>query len=142
MVAPARKGKGEIRRKGAKVKAAPASEVARTDARKKGGRGVKPSRQDLGRQVSQELRKLWPVFKEVGSALLGRLDGELAGLAHMLNGGGISGETPVLPQGPVLIAMLDEIKALKVKPKKGRLKDLRRVETLLESLAGRVPSEA
>ena len=144
MAAPARKGKGGTHRKGSRAKAAPEGGGSKNAAGKaKTGRAGKPSRRDLGRQVSQELlMRLRPIFKDVGSALLHRLDGELAGLAHTLNGGGISGEAPVLPQTPILNAMLDDIRALKVKPKKGRVKDLRRIEALLESLAARIPPEA
>ena len=102
----------------------------------------KPSRQALGRQASQEMAKLRPILKDIGSALLDRLDGELAGLARSLDGEDLHGERPVLPQPPVLIAMLADIKALKVKPKKGRVKDLGRIEALLESLSARMPPGA
>ena len=102
----------------------------------------KPSRQALSRQASQEMAKLRPILKDIGSALLDRLDGELAGLARSLGGEDLHGERPVLPQPPVLITMLADIKALKVKPKKGRVKDLGRIETLLESLSARIPPGA
>lgn len=143
MAAPAKGGKGKTRRKGPRAKTAPKSGGSNKGASKaRTGREGKPSRRDLGRQVSQELLKLRPLFKDIGSALMHRLDGELAGLAHTLNGGGISGEAPVLPQSPILIAMLDDIRALKLKPRKGRVKDLWRIEALLESLAARIPPEA
>jgi hypothetical protein len=143
VAAPARQGKGGIPRRRPRAEAAPGSTASKHGTGKgRAGRARKPSRRDLGRQVSQELLKLRPIFKDAGSALLRRLDGELAGLAHTLNGGGISGEAPVLPQTPILIAMLDDIRALKLKPKKGRVKDLRRIEALLESLAARIPPEA
>jgi len=96
----------------------------------------------MSRQVSQELLKLRPVLRDVGSALLDRLDGELAGLASSLRGESLHGDVPALPETSVLSAMLADIQALKVKPKKGRLKDLRRVEALLESLSARIPPEA
>ena len=102
----------------------------------------KPSRQALSRQASQEMAKLRPILKDIGSALLDRLDGELAGLARSLGSEDLHGERPVLPQPPVLIAMLADIKALKVKTKKGRVKDLGRIETLLESLFARIPPGA
>jgi hypothetical protein len=38
--------------------------------------------------------------------------------------------------------MLAEITALRVKPKKGRVKDLRRIEAMLESLGARIPPGA
>jgi hypothetical protein len=116
--------------------------VGKSPAVKKRKSVKKPSRQALGRQASQEMEKLRPILKDIGGALLDRLDGELAGLARSLGGEDLHGERPLLPQPPVLIAMLADIKALKVKPKKGRVKDLGRLETLLESLSARIPPGA
>ena len=116
--------------------------VGKNPAAKKRKSVKKPSRQALGRPASHEMAKLRPILKDIGSALLDRLDGELAGLARSLGGEDLHGERPVLPQPPVLIAMLADIKALKVKPKKGRVKDLGRLETLLESLSARIPPGA
>lgn len=105
------------------------------------GRGVQGSnRQELGRKVAQELLKLRPILKDVGTALLDRLDGDLAGLALWLNGEGLLGDPHVLPSPSVLSAMLADISGLKVKPKKGRVKDLRRIEALLELLSARMSS--
>ena len=116
--------------------------VGKNPAAKKRKSVKKPSRQEMGRQASQELAKLRPILKDIGGALLDRLDGELTGLARSLGGEDLHGERPVLPQPPVLIAMLADIKALKVKTKKGRVKDLGRIETLLESLFARIPPGA
>ena len=99
------------------------------------------ARRRLGKQVSLELLKLRPVVKEIGTRLLDHLDGELAGLALSLEGKDLHGESPALPRSRTLSAMLVDIKAMKVKPKKGRIKDLRRIEALLESLHVRMPSE-
>ena len=116
--------------------------VGKNPAAKKRKSVKKPSRQEMGRQASQELAKLRPILKDIGGALLDRLDGELTGLARSLGGEDLHGERPVLPQPPVLIAMLADIKALKVKTKKGRVKDRGRIETLLESLFARIPPGA
>jgi hypothetical protein len=99
----------------------------------------KASRQQLGRQVAQEILKLRPVLKEIGTALLDRLEGELTGVAVSLDGSGMAGDAPILPGTTVLSGMLADIKTLKLKPRKGRLKDLRRLEALLESLGARIP---
>ncbi len=100
----------------------------------------KAARQKLGRTVAEELLKLRPVLKEIGTTLLDRLEGEMASLALSLDGGeGLAGETPTLPRSAVLSKMLADIQALKVKPRKGRVKDLRRLEALLESLTARIP---
>jgi hypothetical protein len=86
--------------------------------------------------------KLRPILKDIGTALLDRLDGELAILARGLAGEGVSGDPPNVPRAPILSSMLADIQALKVKPKKGRVKDLGRIEALLESLQAQIPSEA
>jgi hypothetical protein len=109
---------------------------------KKGKSADAGTRERLGRQISLELLKLRPVVKEVGTTLLDRLDGDLAGLALALSGEKLHGESSPLPRPPVLSAMLANIKAVKVKPKKGRVKDLWRIEALLESLLAQMPSEA
>jgi hypothetical protein len=70
------------------------------------------------------------------------LDGELAGLALRLKGEGLLGDPHALPAPSVLSGMLGDIGGLKLKPKKGRVKDLRRIESLLESLSARMSSGA
>jgi hypothetical protein len=96
----------------------------------------------LSLRVSQELTKLRPTLREIGAAFLDRLDGELAFLSRTLAGDGLPHETPKLPRVPTLSGMLADIQALKVKTKKGRVKDLGRIEVLLESLSRRMPPEA
>ena len=110
----------------------------RADGKDKGVQGS--SRQELGRKVAQELLKLRPILKDVGTALVDRLDGDLAGIVLWLNGEGLLGDPHVLPSPSVLSAMLADIGDLRVKPKKGRVKDLRRIEALLELLRARMSS--
>ena len=147
MAAPAKRTKGETRRQRVRGhvgrRGEPASKGAVSGGNSgKRGRGSKSSRQELARQVSQEVAKLRPIVKDVGTALMDRLDGGLAGLVLSLGGEGLHGERPVRPRPPILSAMLADIKALKVKPKKGRVKDLARIEELLESLHERMPLRA
>lgn len=147
MAAPSEKTRTQTQRKGLapavkrKTGAAPKS-AGRSRAAKTAKVVKESARRELGRQVSQELLKLRPILKDAGTALLDRLDGDLAGLAHLLNGGSLTGDSPVLPKAPVLSAMLADIKALRLKPKKGRVKDLRRVEAMLELLSARIPPGA
>jgi hypothetical protein len=115
--------------------------ASQEDAEKEPKRAKKPTRQELARQVSQELVKLRPILKDIGTALLDRLDGELAVLSRGLAGEGQSDDLPNVPRAPILSGMLADIEALKVKPKKGRVKDLGRIEALLESLSRRMPPE-
>ena len=106
------------------------------------GRGSESSsRQELRQEVAQELLRLRSLLKDLGTNCLDRVDGELAGLALSLAGESLPGDPPVLPNPSVLKSMLADIRTLKVKPKKGRAKDVRRIEALLESLNDQMPPE-
>ena len=99
----------------------------------------KVSQAELGRQTAAELYKLRALLKEVGSGVVDRLDGEIASLALFLDGQNLPGEKPVLPRAGALKAMLNCFQGLKVKPKKGRVKDLARIEALLTALSAKMP---
>lgn len=117
--------------------------------KKSQSRGAKPakkapkvSREELGKQTASEILKLRALLKEVGSAVMDRLDGEAAALGLFLRGDVLPGEKPVLPSARAMKAMLTCFTTLKVKPKKGRVKDLDRIETLMKQLAGKMPPGA
>jgi hypothetical protein len=103
------------------------------------GKAPKVSRQELGRQVAVELSKVRSVLREVGSGVVDRLDGEAASLALFLDGDCLPGEKALLPSARTLKAMAVAFGGLKVKPKKGRVKDLARIELLLMVLASKMP---
>jgi len=111
-------------------------------AKKKAKAPEKPpkvSRQELGRQVAVELSKVRSILKEVGSGVVDRLDGEAASLALFLDGDSLPGEKALLPSARTLTAMAVAFGGLRVKPKKGRVKDLARIELLLMVLASKMP---
>lgn len=112
----------------------------RTEAAGRGSKSL--SRQGLRQEVVRELVKLRSLLKDVGTNCLDRLDGELAGLALALAGESLPGDPPVLPNPPILMAMLADIRAFEERPKKGRAKDLRRIEALLKSLNSHMPPGA
>jgi hypothetical protein len=51
------------------------------------------------------------------------------------------GEDSVEPESRVMRMMLSRLADLKVKPKKGRLKDLKRIDALLEQLLSQFPAQ-
>jgi hypothetical protein len=114
----------------------------RAPAKKKAKAPEKPPKiscQELGRAVAVELSKVRAVLKEVGSGVVDRLDGEAASLALFLDGDCLPGEKALLPSARTLKAMAAAFGGLKVKPKKGRVKDLARIELLLMVLASKMP---
>ncbi len=102
-------------------------------------RKPKPKRAEVAREVAEELHKLRPVLRDVGGTLLDRLEGQLAGLALYLEGQSLPLDRTPLPPGRTLAAMLAAVKGLKLKPNKGRVKDLARIEDLLEALTAKMP---
>lgn len=126
---------------GDKIREAVRKNPSKDHTETRGSGSKSPPRQELRQEVARELLKLRSLLKDVGTNCLGRLDGELAGLALSLAGERLPGDPSVLPNPPTLLAMLADIRALKVKPKKGRVKDVRRIEALLESLNSQMPPE-
>jgi hypothetical protein len=108
----------------------------------KGKKPPKVSREDLSRSVAVELSKVRAVLREVGSSVLDRLDGEAAALALFLGGETLPGEKAILPSARALKAMQGCFATLKVKAKRGRIKDLARIESLLSALAQKMPPQA
>ena len=107
----------------------------------KRGRG-RPSRETLAAELAAELAKVRSMLKESGENLLARLDGDLVTLAQYLNGQGLPDEKPLLPPAEALSEMILQARALKVKPHKGRVKDLGRIDELLKTLASGMPPGA
>lgn len=138
--APEKREKKSPAAQGAKVRGkAPKRKAPAKKKAKALGKTPKISRQELGRQVAVELSKVRSVLKEVGSGVVDRLDGEAASLALFLDGDSLPGEKALLPSARTLTAMAAAFGGLKVKPKKGRVKDLARIELLLMVLASKMP---
>jgi hypothetical protein len=113
-----------------------ARKKAKVPARKK---VAKASKEVRASELAVELAKMRSIVKEIGENLVTRMDADLAALALYLEGTGLAEEKPVLPPAGVIGSMMAEVKALKVKPHKGRVKDLWRVADLLRSLSSKMP---
>lgn len=122
---------------------APAHGLAKADAPAKGVKGVRGaailSQAELGVLVAAELANIRTVLREVSAAIVERLDGEAAILFLYLEGEPLPGERAILPNARTLRAVLAALAQLKVKPRKGRVKDLARIEFLLTTLSDRMP---
>ncbi len=83
-------------------------------------------------EVVRELKHLREVVRDAGESFILRREGEIETiLSHLdaLPAGILRGEAP---------AWLHEIHGLKTKPAKGRLKDLKEIDRLIEDLAEQV----
>ncbi|MGH7503664.1 MAG: hypothetical protein ACREL7_18205 [Longimicrobiales bacterium] len=108
-----------------------AAEQARQARKVRGKR-----RQDLNQALVFELRTLRASLGRTLESIELRMGGRITELLHTIEG------DPGLDQKPGLLTVkaaqtaLAEIEDLRIKPKRGRLKDIRRIEQTLEAIRG------
>lgn len=120
---PIAKGKPAAR------KSAPAAPAASPPAGKKSTAAAlarKPSRKVAGDMLVLELRRLRAMFTEISERYVANAEGEIAAVIDAVEGRS-------LPAARVE-KMLGLVRALSVKPRKGRRKDLARIETVVSAL--------
>ena len=143
---PGAKASGKPKAVPEKKKKSPAPAEGGVPA-KKGPKGPAKAKPEKGRQkreklqaeLVQELAQLRQNLAVTALAVKGRLDAELAGVLSAFEGQGIPGEPERLPQARVQAIMVMALKDLKIKPEKGRLKDLGRIADLASRLAELMP---
>jgi len=110
-------------------KAAPAEPAAATPAGKKNIAAAlarKPSRKVAKDMLVLELRRLRAMFTEITERYVATAEGEIAAVIEAVEG-------KSLP-APRVDKMLEVVRTLSVKPRKGRRKDLARIETIVAVL--------
>ena len=110
-------------------KAVPAEPGAATPAGKKSIAAAlarKPSRKVAKDMLVLELRRLRAMFTEIAERYVANAEGEIAAVIEAVEGKSLTGAR--------IGKMLEIVRALSVKPRKGRRKDLARIETIVASL--------
>ena len=110
-------------------KAAPAKPGAKASAGKKSVAAAlarKPSRKVAKDMLVLELRRLRAMFTEIAERYVANAEGEIAAVIEAVEG-------KSLPASRVE-KMLEVVRGLTVKPRKGRRKDLTRIEGIAASL--------
>lgn len=110
-------------------KAAPAEPAATAPARKKdiaAALARKPSRKVAKDMLVLELRRLRAMFTEIAERYVANEEGEIAAVIEAVEG-------KSLPAARVE-KMLEVVRGLTVKPRKGRRKDLARIEIISAAL--------
>lgn len=111
------------------AKPAPAEPAAATPAGKKNIAAAlarKPSRKVSKDMLVLELRRLRAMFTEITERYVANAEGEIAAVIDAVEG-------RPLP-APRVDKMLEVVRTLSVKPRKGRRKDLARIETIVAVL--------
>ena len=84
--------------------------------------------------VAEELAFLRKAFRDLAAAYTGQVEGEITGLLDLVKGDAQNGRKLPASRAHDLRDMLSLLRSLEIKPAKGRRRDLKKVETLLEEL--------
>ncbi len=128
--------KGRVARKApARKRPAKAPRARGKTAREAAGKAGKKKGEDrlvLASELAHEIGGLRTVLADIVEIYRSRVDGQLAGLAEVFQ----HAADPDAPLPPVKAeaAMLAALRSLKIKPRKGRAKDLVRLGVLAEAL--------
>jgi len=125
--------------------AAPPSEAAAASAEKQEAKTAKArrpgaskagsdKRRTMAERLSRELEGVRSLLREALEQYDMRLNSKLASLQSVMRGEANVDEGRLLPSAKRMTSMLEDIRKLKVKPKKGRAKSLLRLEELVDSL--------
>jgi hypothetical protein len=85
--------------------------------------------------LAREIRGLREVLRETLEHYTARVDGELAAVLSRLEG---EGARPLVPRSAVSRRILERMGEVRLKPEKGRAKDLVRIQKLVADLSARI----
>ena len=107
--------------------------------------GTRPVPRTRGRgagagALESELRALRATLDEAVQQFHVRMAAHIADVERAVVGSGPAGARPARPSAKVRAAMLSEVHALNVKPRKGRIKDLVRLAELIKKLLDHLPA--
>ena len=97
-------------------------------------------RDELAETLLLELRELRANLDELTEHFRLRIAGELSEIMQAIEGKGMQAK-PKRPSVKLTRAMLDELERHQLKPKKGRAKDLARIQDLTRKLSALLPVE-
>ena len=92
-------------------------------------------RQELAREVVLEIHALRVALDDALQTFGARVHGNLAGAARRLEASALGESEAPLPSAKALGGLLQDLRAVKLKPRKGRAKDLNRIDRVAEELA-------
>jgi hypothetical protein len=94
----------------------------------------------LVREVAAELNTLRATLDEMTEHFRLRAGAQISELLQTIEGDAAMGKKPRLP-AQVLEQLLEQIREVRIKPRKGRAKDFVRLQQALEDMVGVLPAE-
>lgn len=115
----------------------PSASPATAAAKRKSDRPAKAkqSRNQSAEALILELKALRSILTESAAQFEIKHSGRIAEMIRLLEGDPATGEKPVAPRGKQRDALMARLRQTKFKPKKGRLKDLVALHTIIDMLA-------
>ena len=107
------------------------------------GRGARPAKRgdELRQSLVIELHTLRLQAQDAVEQYTLRVNAQLAEVLRLAEGEGTAGEKPRRLPAKLAAAMLAQLRDVRLKPKKGRAKDLVRIQELVEELVGQLPHQ-
>ena len=102
----------------------------------------KVRKEALTAEIAKELIWLRTCLGTSANALAARLDGEIAHALNAFEGHALPEEKPAIPNVRAQERILAALRGVKLKPEKGRVKDLARIQELTISILCLMPSGA
>jgi len=93
---------------------------------------------DPCRQLADELRSLRTQFHDITTRHQANLEAKLVSCINFLTAGSSDGWSQATKGKREIANMMEAIKTIKLKPKKGRLKDIRRIDELVEEISAKL----
>lgn len=112
------------------------TKAAGTDDREKAGK-----KQAAAKALAAEMKVMRSAFKEIVEHFCLRVDSELVEIIRVLEKEQVLNEPLVLPPAKISKLLAKKIRALKLKPNKGKLKDILHVNDLADKIAGKMPAQ-
>jgi 3-methyladenine DNA glycosylase/8-oxoguanine DNA glycosylase len=104
-----------------------------------GGKEKNSKKQKAAKELAAEMKVLRSAFKEIVEHFCLRLDSELAEIIRVLEKDPILNEPIVLPSAKISQQLAEKIHCLKLKPSKGKLKEIVQIYKLAEKIAQKMP---
>jgi hypothetical protein len=101
----------------------------------------KNKKQETAKALAAELNVLRSALKEMAEHFRLRVDSRLVEMIRILSREQVLDEPQVLPQAKCSRQWAEKVRALKLKPQKGKLKEMHRISKLVDKLAKAMPNQ-
>ena len=122
--------------------AAKSDPPAAKDTKASKGKEKAEKKQKAAADLASELKKLRATLKEIVQQVSLGIDTRIADTLLVLEKKQTPGELNVLPRSKASLQLTKKLQGLKLKPARGKLKDIAYISRLVEKIAGKMPKQS